>query len=90
MEQAVNDYVQRKREVGITNACALLVHAPSREALAYVGSSRFLDSKIQGQVDGVQARRSPGSALKPFIYARAMQQGLIHPHTCLLYTSRVV
>lgn len=83
VEQAVNDYVQRKREVGITNACALLVHAPSREVLAYVGSSRFLDSKIQGQVDGVQARRSPGSALKPFIYALAMQQGLIHPHTLL-------
>lgn len=83
VELAVNDYVQRKREVGITNACALLVHAPSREVLAYVGSSRFLDSKIQGQVDGVQARRSPGSALKPFIYALAMQQGLIHPHTLL-------
>lgn len=83
VEQALNDYVQRKREVGITNACALLVHAPSREVLAYVGSSRFLDSRIQGQVDGVQARRSPGSALKPFIYALAMQQGLIHPHTLL-------
>jgi len=83
VEQAVNDYVERKREVGITNACALLVHAPSREVLAYVGSGRFLDSTIQGQVDGVLARRSPGSALKPFIYALAMQQGLIHPHTLL-------
>lgn len=83
VEQAVNDYVDRKREVGITNACALLVHAPTREVLAYVGSSRFLDNSIQGQVDGVMARRSPGSALKPFIYALAMQQGLIHPHTLL-------
>lgn len=83
VEQAVNDYVERKREGGITNACALLVHAPSREVLAYVGSSRFLDATIQGQVDGVIARRSPGSALKPFIYALAMQQGLIHPHTLL-------
>jgi len=82
-EQAVNDYVARKREVGITNACALLVHAPTREVLAYVGSSCFLDATIQGQVDGVQARRSPGSALKPFIYALAMQQGLIHPHSLL-------
>ncbi|OYW31460.1 MAG: penicillin-binding protein 1C, partial [Chthoniobacter sp. 12-60-6] len=83
VEQALNDYVERKREVGITNACALLVHAPSREVLAYVGSSRFLDSSIQGQVDGVLARRSPGSALKPFIYGLAMQQGLIHPHSLL-------
>lgn len=83
VEQALNDYVDRKREVGINNACALLVHAPSREVLAYVGSSRFLDSSIQGQVDGIMARRSPGSALKPFIYALAMQEGLIHPHTLL-------
>ena len=83
IELALSDYVDRKREVGITNACALLVHAPTREVLAYVGSSRFLDSSIQGQVDGVMARRSPGSALKPFIYALAMQQGLIHPHTLL-------
>lgn len=83
VEQALNDYVDRKREIGITNACALLVHAPSREVLAYVGSSRFLDSAIHGQVDGVLARRSPGSALKPFIYALAIQEGLIHPHTLL-------
>lgn len=83
LEQSLSDYMERKREVGITNACALLVHAPSREVLAYVGSSRFLDSGIQGQVDGVMARRSPGSALKPFIYALAMQEGIIHPHTLL-------
>jgi penicillin-binding protein 1C len=83
MESALADYISRKKDVGITNACALLVHAPSREVLAYVGSSGFLDPAIQGQVDGVLARRSPGSALKPFIYALAMQQGLIHPYTLL-------
>jgi penicillin-binding protein 1C len=83
VESALTDYIQRKQDVGITNACALLVHAPTREVLAYVGSSGFLDQAIQGQVDGVLARRSPGSALKPFIYALAMQQGLIHPHTLL-------
>ena len=38
---------------------------------------------VNAEVDGVLARRSPGSALKPFIYALAMQQGLIHPHTLL-------
>lgn len=83
MESALADYISRKKDVGITNACALLVHAPTREVQAYVGSSGFLDPAIQGQVDGVLARRSPGSALKPFIYALAMQQGLIHPHTLL-------
>ncbi|MBX7208945.1 MAG: penicillin-binding protein 1C [Verrucomicrobiaceae bacterium] len=83
VEDALGSYIGQRREVGIRNACAMLVHAPSREVLAYVGSVEFLESDIQGQVDGVMARRSPGSALKPFVYALAMQQGLIHPRTLL-------
>ncbi|MFZ4764007.1 MAG: penicillin-binding protein 1C [Roseimicrobium sp.] len=81
LEQTLRDFLTARREVGMTNACALLVHAPTREVLAYVGSASFLDGAIQGQVDGVVARRSPGSALKPFIYALALQQGLLHPQT---------
>lgn len=81
VEQALSDYIAQHREVGITNGCALLVHAPTREVLAYCGSAKFLDANILGQVDGVKARRSPGSALKPFVYALAMQQGLIHPRS---------
>jgi penicillin-binding protein 1C len=81
VERSMADYISRKREVGIENACALLVHAPSREVLVYAGSARFLSSGIQGQVDGITARRSPGSALKPFIYAMALDQGLIHPRS---------
>ena len=81
VERSLEDYISRKRESGIENACALLVHAPTREVLAYAGSARFLSDGIHGQVDGVTARRSPGSALKPFIYALALDQGLIHPRT---------
>ncbi|MEZ0388678.1 MAG: penicillin-binding protein 1C [Verrucomicrobium sp.] len=88
VEEAFADFIGRKKEVGISNASALLVHAPSREVLAYVGSSAFLNDTIQGQVDGVTARRSPGSALKPFIYGLALDQGLIHPRS-LLRDSRV-
>ena len=81
LEQSLAEGIAQRHEVGITNACALLVHAPSREVLAYAGSAGFLNAEILGQVDGVRARRSPGSALKPFIYALAMQQGLIHPQS---------
>lgn len=83
IEISLRDYLSVRREVGMTNACALLVHAPSREVLAYVGSASFLNVDISGQVDGVTARRSPGSALKPFIYALALQQGLLHPRSLL-------
>lgn len=83
IEQTLRDYLAVRREVGMTNACALLVHAPTREVLAYVGSASFLSTDILGQVDGITARRSPGSALKPFIYALALQEGLLHPRTLL-------
>ena len=81
LEETIRTFLQTRHDTGISNACALLVHAPSREVRAYIGSAAFLDARIQGQVDGVRARRSPGSALKPFIYALAMQQGLIHPRS---------
>ncbi len=81
METALQSFIERRHEVGIKNGCALLVHAPTREVLGYVGSASFLKADIRGQVDGVHARRSPGSAIKPFIYALAMQEGLIHPQS---------
>lgn len=49
------------------------------DVLAQVGSADFSNVQIHGQVDGTRSRRSPGSTLKPFLYALAMEQGLIHP-----------
>ncbi len=51
------------------------------EVLAWVGSSgSFSDAP---QVDGVLARRQPGSTLKPFVYALAFERGLVTPATLL-------
>jgi penicillin-binding protein 1C len=83
LERALRAHVERRRSVGIENAAALLVDRRSMEVLAAVGSASFLDPSIQGQVDGTRARRSPGSALKPFVYALAVEQGLVHPRTVL-------
>ena len=51
--------------------------------LVKVGSAGFFNAGIEGQVDGTRAFRSPGSVMKPFIYALALEQGLIHPHSRL-------
>lgn len=83
LERGISGYIDRTREQGIVNACAILVHAPSREVLAYVGSSDYENREIHGMVDGLGARRSPGSAVKPFIYGLALDQGLIHPRSLL-------
>lgn len=82
-EALLTSFVRQHREQGIVNAAAMVVHAPSMEVLGYGGSADYLDRSIQGFVNGLRARRSPGSALKPFIYALAIDQGLITPDTLL-------
>ncbi|PHQ78142.1 MAG: penicillin-binding protein 1C [Coxiella sp. (in: Bacteria)] len=83
IQQSITDYLQQVAPYNITNAAALLIDNRSMAIKAYVGSSDFYNTSILGQVDGVTAPRSPGSTLKPFIYALAIQQGLITPMSIL-------
>ena len=59
----------------------LVVENESRRVLAYLGSSDFFDDSRHGQIDMIQAVRSPGSTLKPFIYGMAFDDLMIHPET---------
>ena len=83
IERRVADYIAIGRSRGIENASVFLVDARTMEVLAQVGSADFDKIDINGQVDGTRSPRSPGSALKPFVYALALEQGLIHPLSIL-------
>jgi len=61
-----------------TNMAIILAHAKTGEIHAYVGSQNYTDFNQFGAVDYSQAIRSPGSTLKPFIYAQAASERLIH------------
>jgi membrane carboxypeptidase/penicillin-binding protein PbpC len=87
LEREVKLYVERKRNLGIRNASVILLDCRAMQVMAYVGSASYFDQTIDGQVNGLRGRRSPGSALKPFIYALAIDQGLIHPQTMLKDTA---
>ncbi|HMK68847.1 MAG TPA: penicillin-binding protein 1C, partial [Stellaceae bacterium] len=55
----------------------VVVENRSRAVLAYLGSADFFGRS--GQIDLARAKRSPGSALKPFIYGLAFDDRAIHP-----------
>ncbi len=83
MEAALQAYVLQNQSRGFNNASALLLNTKTMHIEAMIGSADFNNLSIQGQVNGTIAKRSPGSALKPFVYGLAIDAGLIHPMTML-------
>src|SRR5436309_13553071 len=62
---------------------ALVVDNRERRVIAYGGNAAFDSAERHGTLDMARAVRSPGSALKPFIYAMAFDRLIIHPETVL-------
>ena len=83
LERSIAQRIEQQRQTGMRNASAILLDAETMQVKALVGSANFSDDDIDGQVNGVLAKRSPGSTLKPFIYALAFDQGVLHPMTVL-------
>ncbi len=83
VERQIGRYIGQYGERGIRNASALLLDSRDMSVKAWVGSADYRSESIDGQVNGVLAKRSPGSTLKPFIYALALDQGVLHPRTIL-------
>ncbi len=78
-EDVVRDWA---RQFGPAVSVAVLaVENRSRRVRAYIGSADFHARDSAGQVDVVRSLRSPGSTLKPLIYALAFERGLAHPAT---------
>jgi penicillin-binding protein 1C len=82
LEERLHNYFAQLPEH--SSAALLVVDNQTIEARAYVGSLSFGDEKTLGHVDMVQALRSPGSTLKPFLYGLAIDDGLIHTESLLV------
>jgi penicillin-binding protein 1C len=83
VEQITYNYVQRLKRHQINNAAVIVLNNQTRCIEVYLGSPDFKDKENAGQVDGISAIRSPGSTLKPLIYAAAFDAGLITPKTII-------
>jgi len=67
----------------IHNLAVLVLHLPTRSVRAYLGNARGAGTAHEGAVDMVQAERSTGSILKPFLYAFALHDGQLLPPALL-------
>jgi penicillin-binding protein 1C len=83
VEWTTFDAVRSWEAQGARNAAVILVDRESNEVRACVGSTGFFDPAHAGAIDYTAVPRSPGSALKPFIYALALERGTITPATIL-------
>lgn len=82
LQRAIEEVVQRHRpdpsraaRPQALQAAVLILDTQTSEVLAWVGSRDFRDREALGENDGITARRQPGSALKPFIYALWLDRG---------------
>ncbi len=81
MEALAAEAVQARGER--MQVAILVADHRSGEILASVGSAAYRTDLRQGFVDMTTATRSPGSTLKPLVYALAFDEGLVHPETLI-------
>lgn len=73
-QQILHRHVSALRMQNVLNGAAVVIHNPSGDVMALVGSQDYF-SNDGGQINGAWTPRSPGSALKPFLYQMAFEQG---------------
>ena len=82
-EDILRNHLRPLTKKSITNGAIVVCENETHNILALVGSVDFFDEQINGQVNGAMSPRSPGSALKPFVYALGIEHGLISPESLL-------
>ena len=72
-ERYVRDGLDQAQGSRISNASLLLIDNKTGEPLAWIGNGDFFDEAHSGQIDGVLVKNQPGSSMKPFLYALALE-----------------
>ena len=87
IQTQVEDLAERwSNEFGrsdIRNLASLVIDSPSNQGVAYCGTVHFDRKQGGNQVDVIQAPRSTGSILKPFLYYAMLQEGSLLPDMLL-------
>lgn len=84
LQRSVTQILQQQQQFlkgnGINNICALVLNVETGNTLAYVGNIYQPSNKeLESDVDVIASPRSPGSTLKPILYAAMLSDGMILP-----------
>ncbi len=71
----VSEEIQKVQNLSIGNGAAVVINPETGEILSMVGSKDFNAKDYDGQVNVTTASRQPGSAIKPIVYAKALEKG---------------
>lgn len=74
-EFLIQKKLEEYKDSRIHNGAAIVLDNKTGEVLAWAGNASFDDDAHSGQIDGVSVRNQPGSSMKPFLYALAMEEG---------------
>jgi penicillin-binding protein 1C len=88
LQQQVNEILERHHQIlkgnDINNIAAIVLDVETGQTLAYAGNiTHPEDPKMESDVDVVNAPRSPGSTLKPLLYANMLHDGLLLPNSLM-------
>jgi penicillin-binding protein 1C len=75
VERIVRQRLEALSDANVTSAAVVVLDAKNGDILSMVGSADYFDESLDGAVNVATAKRQPGSALKPFVYALAMARG---------------
>jgi penicillin-binding protein 1C len=85
LQRRLEDLLRREALALDASATLAAIIVDNRECrvIAHVGNAVFGAAARRGTLDMTRALRSPGSALKPFIYGMAFDRLILHPETMI-------
>jgi len=83
LENLVAEYTRGLNSYNIHNASVVVIDNKTHRVIVYIGSADFNDRNDGGQVNGADAVRQPGSALKPLMYGLCIDNGVLTPKTVI-------
>ncbi len=74
IQYKLKEYIDKYSHRRLTNGAVIVFDNYTGEILVYIGSKDFFNKEHNGEIDGIQVYNQPGSTLKPFLYALAIEK----------------